>query len=217
MSTVNQTLENLRVAYMGAPLDVNDCDPSPLVQFEHWFADALRAEVEEPNAFVLSTVTKNLKPRGRVLLLKGLHEGQFVFYTNYSSAKGHELEENAHASLTFLWLPLARQIRIEGVIQKVSSELSEDYFHKRPRGSQIGAIASPQSQKVDSRSTLEAMFTETEIKFGESEILPRPGNWGGYGLVADYVEFWQGRNNRMHDRISYEKTSQGWVRSRLAP
>jgi pyridoxamine 5'-phosphate oxidase len=216
MNPVNATLESLRVSYQGAPFDIADCDTNPEIQYNAWLKEALNAQIEEPNAFVLSTVTKDLRPRARVLLLKGIHDHQFVFYTNYDSDKGHEIENNPRASLTFLWLPLGRQIRIEGVLKKVDASLSDDYFQKRPRGSQIGAIASPQSRKIPSRAELEKYFKDAEAKFSQAE-LPRPSNWGGYGLVPDYYEFWQGRDNRMHDRISYAKTVDGWTRSRLAP
>jgi pyridoxamine 5'-phosphate oxidase len=152
-----------------------------------------------------------------VLLLKGIEEGKFVFYTNYESAKAGELQVNSRAALTFLWLPLQRQIRIEGAITKISSQQSDDYFQKRPRGSQLGAIASPQSRKVNSREEIEQLFRVAEEKFSSFEKIPRPQNWGGYAIEASYLEFWQGRNNRLHDRICYEKTGLKWERFRLAP
>ena len=214
--SVNETLENLRVRYLSASLDSSDCDQNPSHQFTNWLDQALKSRCDEPNAFVLSTVIKD-QPRGRVVLLKGILDGKFVFYTNYNSAKGDELEVNKRASMTFLWLPLQRQVRIEGIITKISEAESDKYFHKRPRGSQLGAIASPQSQKVGSRQELESIFKKFEAKFQGEEILPRPSNWGGYGLEPTYFEFWQGRDNRMHDRICYEKKVHGWELSRLAP
>ncbi|HXH76644.1 MAG TPA: pyridoxamine 5'-phosphate oxidase [Bacteriovoracaceae bacterium] len=217
MSNLNETLENLRGNYQGAKFDIEDCNPDPELQFDFWLQNALNAKCDEPNAFVLSTVTASGKPRARVLLLKGIHNGKFVFYTNYKSSKGDEMETNSRVALTFLWLPLQRQVRIEGVVTKLSIEASEEYFKKRPRGSQLGAIASPQSKKVASRAELERLFKEAAEKFEEATILPRPPHWGGYAVSPDYLEFWQGRANRMHDRICYEKTDAGWALFRLAP
>lgn len=212
---INQTLENLRGTYLDAKFDIDDCHADPIIQFDKWLENAVTSKCDEPNAFVLSTVLEN-QPRARVLLLKGIHEGHFVFYTNYDSAKGKEINLNDKVAMTFLWLPLHRQIRIEGVVSKVDPSLSDEYFHKRPRGSQLGAVASPQSQKVNSREQLEKFFHSAEEKFKNQDI-PRPANWGGYGLEPTYIEFWQGRNNRMHDRICYEKSDSGWQRYRLAP
>lgn len=213
---INETLENLRGTYLNAMLDIKDCNPDPVLQFDKWLEDAVNAKCDEPNAFVLSTI-KGDRPRGRVVLLKGIHENQFIFYTNYNSAKGDEIALHDKVSLTFLWLPLHRQVRIEGVIRKVEPKVSDEYFHKRPRGSQLGAIASPQSQKVASRAELEKFFAEVEKKFAGNEVLPRPGHWGGYSIEADYIEFWQGRNNRMHDRICFEMKNGSWDIYRLAP
>lgn len=213
---LNQTLENLRGYYLDAKFDLADCSADPIEQFDQWLENAISTKCEEPNAFVLSTA-KNSRPRARVLLLKGIHEGQFIFYTNYKSAKANEIAVNDRVAMTFLWLPLHRQIRIEGHISKVDSKTSEEYFHKRPRGSQLGAIASPQSQKMSSREELEKLFQEAALKFEGIDTLPRPTNWGGYEISPDYFEFWQGRPNRMHDRICYEKDSDKWERYRLAP
>lgn len=213
---INSTLENLRVSYQAAELDIKDCDLNPINQFNQWFAHALETKCDEPNAFILSTASDG-RPHARVLLLKGVHEEKFVFYTNYKSAKGSEINQNDKVAMTFLWLPLQRQIRIEGSITKVSEALSDEYFHKRPRGSQLGAIASPQSKIVADRKSLEKLFRETEEKYSNEEILPRPAHWGGYEVIPDYVEFWQGRKNRMHDRIAYEKSGSDWKLSRLAP
>jgi len=214
--SINETLESLRVSYRIASLDIKDCDPNPGKQFDDWLDNALKSKCDEVNAFTLSTAAQN-KPRGRVVLLKGIHQGQFVFYTNYESAKGQELEQNTNVAMTFLWLPLQRQIRIEGVVKKVEPHLSDEYFHKRPRGSQLGAIASPQSKKVATRSELERMFQEADKSNANVEVLKRPEQWGGYGITPNYFEFWQGRDNRMHDRIIYEKTATGWSLDRLAP
>jgi len=213
---INETLENLRGSYRKAAFDIIDCNPNPELQFDGWFENAVNSKCEEPNAFVLSTIL-NDKPRARVVLLKGIHLGKFVFYTNYNSAKGAELSQNSNVAMTFFWLPLHRQVRIEGTLQKVDSHLSDEYFHKRPRGNQIGAIASPQSQKVSSREELEKYFHEAEKNNSSQTVLARPLNWGGYAVTPNYFEFWQGRDNRMHDRIVYEKNSQGWHLGRLAP
>lgn len=213
---INETLENLRVSYRKAALDISDCNSNPEIQFDLWLEQAVKSHCDEPNAFVLSTAANN-RPRGRVVLLKGIHQGDFVFYTNYESAKGHELESNPYVSMTFLWLPLQRQVRIEGVLKKVSPDLSDAYFHKRPRGNQLGAWASPQSKKVKDRSELEKLFQTAEKRFAGEKELSRPTNWGGYGITPEYFEFWQGRDNRMHDRIAYEKKGDSWVLSRLAP
>lgn len=213
---INETLENLRVSYQASKLDIEDCHKDPIVQFDQWLEEAIKSKCDEPNAFVLSTVSQG-KPRGRVLLLKGVTEKEFIFYTNYESSKGHEIKENDNVSLTFLWLPLQRQIRIEGKANKVTPEMSDQYFHKRPRGSQLGAIASPQSARVSSRKELEELFKKTDEMFQNVESLPRPAHWGGYKISPTYIEFWQGRNNRMHDRIAYEKKDALWEIYRLAP
>lgn len=216
MENINETLENLRVRYLSRSLDIGDCEADPHSQFTKWIDESLHAKCDEPNAFTLSTVKKD-QPRARILLLKGIHQGKFIFYTNYQSAKGDELQDNQKAAMTFLWLPLQRQIRIEGVVSKISATDSDEYFHKRPRGSQLGALASPQSQKVENRSELEQLFKRVADQYGDTSTLPRPAHWGGYGLEATYLEFWQGRDNRMHDRIAYEKKVHGWELSRLAP
>jgi pyridoxamine 5'-phosphate oxidase len=213
---INETLENLRGSYRNASFDAPDCNPNPELQFDHWFENAVESKCDEPNAFVLSTIFNN-KPRARVVLLKGIHLGDFVFYTNYSSSKGGEIEQSPNVAMTFLWLPLQRQVRIEGSVKKIPETYSDEYFHKRPRGNQIGAIASPQSQKVASRLELESFFHKAEVDNADKAVLERPVNWGGYGITPTCFEFWQGRANRMHDRIIYEKISGEWKLSRLAP
>jgi pyridoxamine 5'-phosphate oxidase len=213
---INKTLEELRVSYQSAKLDASDCAKDPIDQFNRWFQESLHAKCDEPNAMVLSTVIKG-QPRARVVLLKGIHEGKFVFYTNYESAKGNELATNDKVAITFLWLPLQRQVRIEGTVKRMDEHLSDDYFRKRPRGSQIGAWASPQSRIVKDRRELEDLFSDAEKKFKELDTLPRPIHWGGYGVEPHFVEFWQGRDNRMHDRIAYEKSGSSWKIYRLAP
>jgi pyridoxamine 5'-phosphate oxidase len=216
MKDLNETLENLRVSYHTRALDFGDCNSDPTDQFTRWLDEAVASQCDEPNAFTLSTVEGD-QPRGRVVLLKGLRNGNFVFYTNYASHKGEEISLNPKASMTFLWLPLYRQIRIEGVLSKVSAAESDEYFNKRPWGSQIGALSSPQSQRINNRQELEELFEKTSQKFAHQTSIPRPAHWGGYALQPSYVEFWQGRDNRMHDRIAYERTDKGWDLSRLAP
>jgi pyridoxamine 5'-phosphate oxidase len=216
MKDVNQVLQNLRGSYLGANFDIEDTDVNPSLQFEKWLKEAINAGCDEPNAFVLSTLEGN-KPRARVLLLKGLHQEKFVFYTNYASAKGREIKQNDNVALTFLWLPLQRQVRIEGKISLVDAATADEYFMIRPRGSQLGAIASPQSQKIASRQELEQRFQQVEKQYAGQDKIQRPANWGGYAVTPDYYEFWQGRSNRMHDRISYELQDGKWQRYRLAP
>jgi pyridoxamine 5'-phosphate oxidase len=215
MST-NQTLENLRVSYSDETFDISDCQVDPMAQFDKWLEHAIETKCDEPNAFVLSTIEDN-KPHARVVLLKGFHQKEFVFYTNYQSAKASNIATNTNVAMTFLWLPLQRQVRVEGTISKVSDDISEDYFHKRPRGSQLGAIASPQSSKVSGREELEKLFRDAEAKYEGLEKLPRPAHWGGYRINPTYIEFWQGRNNRLHDRICCARKGSSWELHRLAP
>lgn len=212
----NETLENLRVSYQASKLDVGDCNADPIIQFDLWMEQAINSKCDEPNALVLSTVHEG-QPRSRVVLLKGIHENSFVFYTNYQSAKGHEMDLDAKVALNFLWLPLQRQVRVEGTIVKTPDHMSDDYFHKRPRGSQLGAIASPQSKVVPNRAALEKMFQDAEEKYKDVKVLPRPAHWGGYLVQPTLIEFWQGRQNRMHDRICFKKNASGWEHYRLAP
>lgn len=213
---MNEILEKLRGTYSDARFDLPDADPNPLRMFEKWINEAIASSCDEPNAFTLSTVNEN-RPHSRVVLCKGLHDGKFIFYTNYLSHKGFDLEQNPFGAMNFLWLPLQRQIRIEGRVSKVTDVMSDDYFKVRPRGSQLGAVASPQSQIMTDRLALEQLFKNTEEKYKNVEIIPRPPHWGGYALVPDYFEFWQGRANRMHDRIAYEFDGKEWSRVRLAP
>lgn len=216
MSLNQQELQNLRETYKKGTLRKSDCAPTPLAQFEKWFQEALGAECDEPNAMTLSTVSGN-RPSARVVLFKGTIDGGLVFYTNYLSPKGAQLSQSAFAAATFLWLPLQRQVRIEGSVEKVSDELSETYFASRPHGSQIGAVASPQGQVVHSREYLEKLFADAEKKYAHNQIIPRPSHWGGYVIKPSSWEFWQGRENRMHDRIRYRLDGATWVKERLAP
>jgi pyridoxamine 5'-phosphate oxidase len=213
---LNGKLQNLRVNYRASKLDLSDTNENPLTQFDLWLRQAIESDCEEPNAFVLSSISEN-KPRARVVLLKGILPEGLIFYSNYLSDKGREIKENNSVCMTFLWAPLQRQVRIEGIVSMASAELSDSYFASRPRGSQLGAIASPQSQKVESREKLEELFQNANERFGAQETLTRPIHWGGYVIRPVYAEFWQGRDNRMHDRICYVKEEQTWTRFRLAP
>lgn len=215
--SVRQLVANFRNEYISDGIDEKDILKDPVQQFEKWFNEAVSDKIVEPNVMHLSTVGNNGRPSGRIVLLKGFDENGFVFYTNYDSRKGEELKHNNFASLTFLWLELYRQVRIEGKVTPVSAEESDNYFKSRPKGSQIGAVASAQSRILESRETLEKKAEELEKKYRD-EPVPRPENWGGYCLKPDYIEFWQGRANRLHDRILYTLNNKGeWIIERLFP
>ena len=208
-------LASLRKEYALKTLDERDVDRDPLKQFGVWMVEAIHAQVPEPTAMTLSTVDGDARPSARIVLLKGVDPRGFVFYTNYESRKGRELEANPAAALTFLWKELERQVRIEGRVEKVSAEESTAYFDTRPLGSRIGAWASPQSRAIESRGWLEARWAKFTDEYGQKP--PRPPHWGGYRLLADHVEFWQGRMSRLHDRIAYARGAEGWTIARLAP
>ncbi len=206
----------IRNEYTLESMELDQLEASPFVQFDQWMQQAVRAKVNEPTAMGLSTINLEGKPSSRIVLLKGLDHG-FVFYTNYDSQKGKELKKNPFAALTFFWPELERQVRVQGKVEKVSEKESDEYFLSRPIGSQIGAWASSQSQVIPDRDYLESREQEMKAKF-EHEIIKRPSNWGGYRLIPDTVEFWQGRPNRLHDRIVYHlKSPNIWVKERLAP
>jgi pyridoxamine 5'-phosphate oxidase len=193
-------------------------DANPIRQFERWFSEASGSGMSEQDAtsMTLATASRDAKACARIVLLKGFDERGFVFYTNYHSRKGRELSENPRACLLFYWSPLWRQVRIEGDIEKVSEAESDEYFHSRPLGSKLGAWASDQSQAVESRGELEERFEDFGGKFGEN--VPRPPHWGGYRVKPDVIEFWQGRENRLHDRLRYTRQGDGgWLIDRLAP
>lgn len=209
-------ISSIRKEYALKQLDESEVDKNPFVQFGIWFDDALIAEVNEPNAMILSTVSSEGRPSSRVLLLKGLDENGFTFFTNYKSRKALHIENNPFASLLFFWPELERQIRIEGEIIKVSSEESDEYFSSRPEGSKIGAWVSPQSSVIKSRGFLESIKMVIEGQFANKSI-SRPPNWGGYRLEPNLIEFWQGRPNRLHDRVQYSLHQSKWKIERLAP
>lgn len=212
-----QSLADLRKEYSKSSLDVTSVLESPITQFEKWFKEAIDSGVAEPNAMNLSTVNDQGRPSSRIVLLKGIKNNRFQFYTNYQSRKGKELELNPACALTFFWPELERQIRIEGISSRVSAETSDKYFQSRPRGSQIGAWSSPQSTFIKDRLILEARVTEIEKRFEGSEKLPRPKQWGGFEVDPFLVEFWQGRPSRLHDRVQYNKVDERWQIHRLAP
>lgn len=206
----------LRQSYTQNELLEENVLENPIKQFGKWFKEALNAQILEPNAMTLSTVSDG-KPHGRVVLLKGFDESGFSFYTNYSSNKGNDVAETPFASLTFLWGELERQVRIEGSIEKVSGEESDEYFHSRPRGSQIGAWVSNQSSVIAGREVIEQRLAELENEFKDLEVIPRPAHWGGYCVNPERIEFWQGRPNRLHDRILFTKLGDDWKIERLSP
>lgn len=210
-------ISNIRAEYSKKELRESNVASDPFSQFKIWFGEALESEVAEPNAMHLATINSLNRPSGRVVLLKSFDATGFVFYTNYNSRKATEMAHNAFAAITFFWPELERQVRIEGFIQKNSEFESEKYFQERPRLSQIGAWASPQSQILPSRTVLEENFNSCQEKFGEGKI-PKPQHWGGYILKPDYFEYWQGRRSRLHDRIIYTpQPNNEWAIKRLAP
>lgn len=214
-------LQSLRYEYKSASLDEADCDPNPIEQFRRWLADAVAAQNPEPNAMALATVSPNGSPSSRMVLLKAFDSEGFVFFTNFDSRKGLELASNNHAALLFYWGELERQVRIEGSVAQTSREVSESYFAKRPRSSQLGSACSAQSTVIQ-RSELHASYEKLATMYPESITIPCPAHWGGYIVRPTVFEFWQGRENRLHDRIIYEadagtSRSSEWRRCRLAP
>ncbi len=216
MDLTKENIQNLRQDYRSASLSENDVDSNPILQFKKWFQDAVNSQLYEPNVMTLATSDRFGKPTARIVLLKGIDEDGFVFYTNYESKKGHDIVENPQAALVFFWPELERQVRIEGMVSKISEEASSEYFHSRPIGSQIGAMASPQSEVISGRELLERKVEQLTTQYAGQEI-PRPLHWGGYLVEPTHVEFWQGRPSRLHDRIIYDFVEGSWIINRLAP
>jgi pyridoxamine 5'-phosphate oxidase len=211
-----EELAALRREYGDAGLDHPDLTPDPVAMFRRWMHDTITAGLHEPNAMVVSTVSSDGRPSSRMVLLKGVDDRGFVFYSNYDSRKGLELAVNPHAALLFPWHDLQRQVRVEGSVEQLSAHESAAYFSSRPRASQLGAWASPQSTEVHSRDELDRRYTEIEQRFAGTDV-PLPPHWGGYLVRPDVVEFWQGRKGRMHDRLVYRRDGEGWGTVRLAP
>lgn len=207
---------DMRRDYARAGLSEADLDESPIRQFARWFAEAQEAQVPEANAMILATASPDDTPAARVVLLKGFDERGFVFYTNYESAKGRDLTENPRAALTFYWPQLERQVRISGTVTRVSREESRAYFDSRPLGSRIAASLSRQSEVVPDRAYLEREFARLEAEYGEGPV-PLPEFWGGFRVEPEWVEFWQGRPSRLHDRLRYQRQGEDWVVVRLSP
>ena len=216
---LNKTnISAIRTEYEMGQLNESEVAEDPIDQFRRWFDEALERRVMEPNAMTLATVSAAGRPSSRVVLLKELSEAGFGFFSNYHSRKGRELGENPYASALFFWPELQRQVRIVGRTAKMSSELSDAYFSSRPRASQLGAIVSPQSQAITNRNVLDDALAAIQQGYHDSDVLPRPAHWGGYWLVPDEMEFWQGRSSRLHDRLLYKKQADSrWTIGRLAP
>lgn len=210
------SLADIRTDYRRASLDESDVDVDPIVQFRRWFDDAVKAEVLEPNAMCLATATPDAYPSARIVLLKGVDARGFVFFTDYRSRKGQELSDNPAASLCFFWPELERQVRIGGAVQRVSRAESAEYFQSRPVSSQIGAWTSHQSSALSSRAVLETALAENVARFAGTDV-PLPDHWGGFRIVPEEIEFWQGRESRLHDRIAFRRAAGVWTTSRLSP
>lgn len=218
MTTPNTIdLAALRRNYALESLSEKDVAADPIEQFDRWFREAMNSQLPEPNAMTLATASRDGSPSARTVLLKNFDRQGFVFYTNYESRKGAELAENPRAALLFTWLELERQVRIEGVVEKNSPAESLEYFQSRPKGSQIGAWASPQSRLIEGRTVLEQNVADLESTYAAAERLPLPPFWGGYRVLPQVIEFWQGRESRLHDRILYTRNNDSWIIGRLAP
>jgi len=212
------SLEHLRRDYRRAEFDERTCLEDPIRQFVKWFEEAQRADLVEPNAMALATVSPDQRPSCRIVLLKEVNSLGFVFYTSYLSRKGSELQANPACALTFLWAELERQVRVEGKAQPVTRQQTEEYFRRRPKGSRLGALASAQSAVVADRRVLDDRLHQIESQYRNSEEIPVPDYWGGYCVVPDRIEFWQGRPNRLHDRLVYSRLANGsWNIERLSP
>lgn len=214
--TSDDTFKKTRKEYESGVLDEKNVAPTPLEQFREWFHNAMECEQGEPNACALATISRDLKPSVRMVLLKGLNDSGLVFFSNYDSRKGQDLDAHSEASMLFYWPGLERQVRFEGVCVRISPEESDSYFNSRPRAAQLGAIVSQQSRVVSSRSTIDQSYEELRQRVGDS-VVQRPAHWGGYRLVPSLVEFWQGRASRLHDRVRYERVGDSWKIERLWP
>ncbi|MEN0050384.1 MAG: pyridoxamine 5'-phosphate oxidase [Bacteroidota bacterium] len=210
-------IQDLRENYLKDTLELENTAENPLTQFKTWLDFAIKSKIKEPNAMTLATITKEDRPAARIVLLKGIREDGLVFYTNYESRKGEELVANPYAALVFNWLDLEKQIRIEGKVEKLTHQESESYFQSRPKSSQIGAWASPQSSIIEDRKILEDNVDHLQKQYENQEQLPCPPHWGGFLVKPDLFEFWQGRSSRLHDRIQYRWIDGAWIRERLAP
>ncbi|MFD2466098.1 pyridoxamine 5'-phosphate oxidase [Amycolatopsis silviterrae] len=210
-------LPGMRVAYDGAPFDESALAGTWHEQLESWLSQAVSEALAEPNAMVLATADADGKPSSRTVLCKGFDERGVVFYTNYTSAKSHDLTATRYASATFPWYPLHRQVTVRGEVEKVSADETAAYWAQRPRGSQLGAWASPQSRVVEGRRALDNALRNIERRFADVEQIPAPPHWGGWRIRPDFVEFWQGREDRLHDRLRFHRTLDGWQVERLAP
>lgn len=214
-----EEIAQIRKDYSLQSLDVNDLNPEPIAQFQFWLQESINAQLPEPTAMNLATVGSEGRPSSRIVLLKGIEQGEFIFYTNYLSKKGTEMEQNPFVALNFHWVELERQVRIEGRIRKSDAQTAIQYFQSRPKASQIGAWASAQSTKIESREYLEQQFEQVKTQYQDQELLPKPDHWGGYAVKPYYFEFWQGRRSRLHDRLIFEWNEEKniWEVSRLAP